>query len=449
MKILVIGGNAAGLTAASRARRLDPRLDITVIERTGHVSYSTCGIPYFLSGELDSSDLISFTPARLLSERRIQAHTGIEVEAILPSRKQVRGTRTETGERVTFDFDRLLLATGVRAAAPPIPGCDLENVFSITTLADALRLEPLLNGFRKVSIVGGGYVGLEMADSLRRRGIEVTLFERRDRVLGSIDPDMARIVEYELERHGTRIRTGTPVEALAGADGRVGGVKARGILGVVPADAVLLDTGVVPNTSLAGPADIRLGPTGAIGVSEYMETNVPGIFAAGNCAETYCRMRHRPITHHIGTVAAKQGRIAGENLAGRRSRFRGTVGTTVLKVFDLAVGRTGLSSAEAAAERIPTVSARIEAYDRAAYYPGARKVWIRLIAARDSEKIIGAQAVGYGDVARRIDVAAAAVTSGMTLDDLAQLDLAYSPPYGSLWDPLIVAAHAVMREASG
>jgi NADPH-dependent 2,4-dienoyl-CoA reductase/sulfur reductase-like enzyme len=223
-------------------------------------------------------------------------------------------------------------------------------------------------------------------------------------------------------------------------------VKAATSLGIVPADFVLIDTGVEPNTDLAREAGIQMGTSGGIAVDSYMETNFPGIFAAGNCAETFCAIRRKPVLSAIGTVAAKQGRIAGENLAARRSKFLGAIGTTVLKVLDLGVGRTGLTSRETSGERMPVVSARIEADDRASYYPGARKIWVKLIVERESRKLIGAQAAGYGDVSKRIDIAATAISSGMRIEDVAQLDLAYSPPYGSLWDPLLLAAQAILRQ---
>jgi NADPH-dependent 2,4-dienoyl-CoA reductase/sulfur reductase-like enzyme len=209
---------------------------------------------------------------------------------------------------------------------------------------------------------------------------------------------------------------------------------------------VLLDTGVIPNTELVEDAGVQVGLTGGIAVDAHLETNVPGVFAAGNCSESYCSIRRRPVLSAIGTIAAKQGRVAGENLAGKRSKFLGGLGTTILKVFELGVASTGLSSRDAAAERISFVSARIEADDRASYYPGARKIWIKLIADRESRKLLGAQAAGYGDVSKRIDVAATAIFGGMTIDDVAQLDLAYSPPFGSLWDPLLVAAQALLRK---
>jgi NADPH-dependent 2,4-dienoyl-CoA reductase/sulfur reductase-like enzyme len=351
----------------------------------------------------------------------------------------------DTGESVTFGFDRLLIATGVRSDIPNIPGVNLKNVFSILSLEDALKFQQQLETASTIGIIGAGYAGLEFAESLRTLGKTVRIFEREQQVMPAIDPDMAQIIEFELRRFGVEVFTGTNVLALTGQDGRVQGIKTASRLGVAPADLVLMDTGVTPNTQLTTDTDIRIGLAGGIAVDEHMETTVPGVFAAGNCAETFCPIRRRPVVNAIGTVAAKQGRIAGENLAGRRSKFRGSVGTTILKVFQLGVGRTGLSTREAAAERISCVSARIEADDRASYYPGTSKIWIKLIVERESRKVVGAQAVGYGDIARRIDVTATAISSGMTIDDLAQLDLAYAPPFGSLWDPLLVAAQAVMR----
>ncbi len=447
-KILIIGGNAAGLTAASRARRLDPRLNITVLEKSPYISYSTCGIPYYFAGMTTADELVSYTPESFERERGIKVHNHTCVNEIVPSRKRVFATRTDTGEHAEFSYERLLIATGVKPKLPDIPGTDLRNVFTIIDLQDAIRIKEALSRTQRVAIVGAGYVGLEVAECLQTLGKTVHLLERQPQVLPGIDRDMAQIIEYEVQRFGVRLSVGSRVLALVGSDGHVTGVKAASGLGIEPADMVLLDTGVVPNVDLAREAGIQTGVTGAISVNSHMETNVPGIFAAGNCAETYCSIRQRPILHYIGTVAAKQGRIAGENIAARRTKFLGAIGTTVLKVFDLAVARTGLSSEQAAADSIPVVSARIEALDRAAYYPTARKIWVKLIANRESRRLVGAQVVGYGEASKRIDVAATAITAGMRVDDLAQVDLAYSPPYGNLWDPLLVAAQAVLRKMS-
>ena len=447
-KILIIGGNAAGLTAASRARRVDPRLNITVLEKSPYISYSTCGIPYYFAGMTTADELVSYTPESFERERGIKVHNHTCVNEIVPSRKRVFATRTDTGEHAEFSYERLLIATGVKPKLPDIPGTDLRNVFTIIDLQDAIRINEALSRTQRVAIVGAGYVGLEVAECLHTLGKTVHLLERQPQVLPGIDRDMAQIIEYEVQRFGVRLSVGSRVLALVGSDGHVTGVKAASGLGIEPADMVLLDTGVVPNVDLAREAGIQTGVTGAISVNSHMETNVPGIFAAGNCAETYCSIRQRPILHYIGTVAAKQGRIAGENMAARRTKFLGAIGTTVLKVFDLAVARTGLSSEQAAADSIPVVSARIEALDRAAYYPTARKIWVKLIADRESRRLVGAQVVGYGEASKRIDVAATAITAGMRVDDLAQVDLAYSPPYGNLWDPLLVAAQAVLRKMS-
>ncbi len=447
-KILIIGGNAAGLTAASRAKRIDPRLNVTVLEKGPDIAYSACGIPYYLAKMVSANDLVSYTPEAFEKERGIKVHHLTRAGEISPSRKRVMTTRTDTGERGEFPYDRLLIATGVEPKLPDVPGTDLANVFTITDLQDAIRVNEALSKAERIAIIGAGYVGLEIAECLHALGKTVHIFERESHVLPGMDPDMAQIVEYELQRHGIRLSPGAKVLALVGHEGRVSGVKAASGLGIEPASVVLLDTGVLPNVTLARDAGVQIGQTGAISVSGYMETNVPGIFAAGNCAETYCAIRRRPVLHYTGTVAAKQGRVAGENMAARRAKFHGAAGTTIVKVFELAVARTGLSSGEAAAERMAAVSARIEALDRAPYYPSARKIWVKLIAERESRKLIGAQVAGYGDASKPIDVAATAIMAGLRIDELAQLDLAYAPPYGSLWNPLLIAAQAVLRKMS-
>lgn len=444
-KILIIGGNAAGLTAASRAKRIDPRLRITVLEKTPHISYSTCGIPYYFAKAVRADDLLSYTPESFEEERGINVHNNTRVDSIETGRKRVKTVRVDTGEQAEFFYDRLLIATGVKPKIPDIPGTDLKNVFTVTNLQEAIQTNNALESSSTVSIIGAGYVGLEFAETLHAVGKQVHLFEREPQVLPSVDHDMAQIIHYELERFGVRVTVGAKILALVGHEGNVNGVKAAGGIGIQPADMVLLDTGVEPNVDLARDAGVQIGVSGAIAVNASMETNMPAIYAAGNCAESYCPIRRRPTLSYLGTVAAKQGRVAGDNLAARRSEFYGAIGTTVLKVFDLAVARTGLSVREAQAEGMPVVESRIEALDRAAYYPTAKKIWIKLIAGRDTRKLIGAQVVGYGDAARRIDVAATAITAGMRVDELSQLDLAYSPPYGALWDPLLVAAQALSR----
>jgi len=445
-KLVIIGGNAAGLTAATRAKRIDSRLHITVLEKLPHISYSTCGIPYFLSNIVKPDDLISYTPEDFQKERGIQVHAQVRVETIVPSRRRVEASHVDTGEKVSYGFDRLLIATGVKPKVPEIPGVDLQNVFTVVNLGDAFRIRDPLTAARSVVIIGAGYTGLELAESFHALGKSIHIFEKEPQVLSSIDADMARIIEYELRRFNIRVSLNAKVLALTGTEGIVNGVKTATGLGVTPADLVLLDTGVQPNTDLVAETEIRIGMTGGISVNTSMETSVPGIYAAGNCTESWCPIRRRPVLSFIGTVAAKQGRIAGENMAMHRSKFLGSIGTTVLKVFDLTVARTGLTSREAAAESMPVVTARVEAEDHTAYYPNSRKIWLKLIVEKMTRRIIGAQAVGYGECAKRIDVAAAAITAGMRIEEFAQLDLAYAPPYSSLWDPILLSAQAVMRK---
>src|SRR4029453_11316430 len=316
--ILIIGGNAAGLTAASRAKRLDPRLKVTVVEKGAMISYSTCGIPYFLAKLVTAEDLISYTPASFEKDRGITVLNNTRIEEIAPSRKRVIGTRSDTGERVDFAYDRLLIATGVRPNLPDIPGVALKNVFTLTNLEDAIRINETLETAQRVAIIGAGYVGLEIAECLHALGKTIRLYERSPHVLPGMDGDMAQIIEYELQRFGVRLSTNAKVLALVGTESGVSGVKSASGLGIEPADMVLLDTGVAPNVDLARDAGIQIGITGGISVNAYMETNVPGIFAAGNCAETYCAIRRRPVLNYIGTVAAKQGRVAGGKVLGPR-----------------------------------------------------------------------------------------------------------------------------------
>src|SRR4051812_2684097 len=448
-KVVIIGGNAAGLTAAARAKRVDPRLEITVLEKLPHISYSTCGIPYFLSNLVTPESLVSYTPESFEKERGIKVKTQVRVESIVPSRRRVEGSRVDTGEKVSFSFDRLLIATGVKPRLPDVPGTSLQNVFTMVNIGDAMRIREPLRTARSVVIVGAGYVGLELAECFHSLGKTVHIFEKEPQVLSNVDPDMAPIIEYELRRFGVGVSLNAKLLALVGSDGnkeRVSRVKTASGLGITPADLVLLDTGVEPNKDLAAETDIRIGLAGGIAVNANMETSVPGAYAAGNCAEAWCPIRRRPVLNFIGTVAAKQGRIAGENMAARRSKFLGAIGTTVLKVFELNVARTGLTTHEAATERMDIVSERIEAEDRTSYYPGARKLWVKLIVERAGRKLVGAQVVGYGEASKRIDVAATAITAGMRIDELSQLDLAYSPPYSSLWDAVLIAAQAVMRK---
>jgi CoA-dependent NAD(P)H sulfur oxidoreductase len=448
-RILVIGANAAGMTAASRAKRLDPSLDVTLVEAGPRIAYSICGLPFALSGRGPSfQDLVLFTPETLRNERGIEALVDTEAVAIEPSRRTVALQRRATGERSSLHYDRLLVATGYRPLAPDIEGVDVEGVFRASRIEDGEAIGAWLTrkAARRATVIGGGYVGLEIAEALVERGCEVTIVERESHVLPSLDPEMARLVERELERNGVRVLTGRVTRRIAATSaGRVESVElATGSLRI-PADVVFLDVGVAPRVELAANAGIRLGTSGAIAVSEQMETNVPAVYAAGNCAETLHLVSGRAAPIPLGTVAAKQGRVAGDNLAGRRSRFAGALGTSIVRVFGVTAASTGLSSTEAERSGFRSISAVIEGKFRAPYFGGAPAT-VKISAARDNGRILGAQIVGSAEGAAGIDVLATALTARMTVSDAAQLDLAYAPPAGALWSPILVAMNQLARE---
>jgi NADPH-dependent 2,4-dienoyl-CoA reductase/sulfur reductase-like enzyme len=449
-KVVIIGGNSAGLAAASRAKRLRPSLDITVLEQSSYIAYSTCGLPYFISDLVpDEKELISFSPDALLRARGIKAKTNARALEIFPTRRRVAYIDRVTDETGHLDFDKLLIATGYSAVVPAIEGAGLANVFVLVDLEDGLRIKRALAENRPANavIVGAGYVGLEMAEAFRARGLGVTLIEKESAVLGGIDSDVSELIEAELKRNGVRLILNAELRALdGGRSGRVSGVQ-YGYAGErLAADLVLLDVGIKPNVGLAAACGIRLGRTGAIEVNDHMETNFAGIYAAGNCAETKHIVSERNVLVALGTVAAKQGRVAGENIAGRKARFLGVVGTCVVKVFDLAIAFTGLTRRAAEQLGYKVITAKVTDHSITQYYPGGDPITIKIVIDRESRRLLGAQMVGKSDVAKRVDIIATVLANRMTIDDAAQLDLSYTPPYAPLWDPVLVAMNAGLRE---
>jgi len=451
-RILVVGGNAAGMTAASRAKRVNPSLSVEILEAGPRIAYSICGLPFAIEGRVGFEDLVLFTPESLANERGIEARVNREAIEIQPSRKTVVALNRATGERESHPYDKLLLATGYRPLSPGIEGVDLHGVFTASRLEDGEAILSWISAAsaRRAVILGGGYVGLELAEALVERGLEVTIVERSPSLLKSLDSDMARLVEEELERKGARVLTGRVAKRIAGtSSGRVEAVElVTGGLRL-PADIVFVDVGVAPRVELAEKAGIRLGPSGAIAVSDELETSVSSIYAAGNCAECTHLVTGRPTTIPLGTVAAKQGRIAGENLAGRRSRFAGALGTSLVRVLGVTAAATGLSSEAAAREGFRSVGASIEGRFQAGYFGSGAPAKVKIIAEPGSGRLLGAQIVGSAEGAMRIDVLAAAITARMTVRDAAQLDLAYAPPSGALWNPILVAMNALARELTG
>ncbi len=446
-RIIIVGGNAAGMTAASRAKRLDPSLDVTIVEAGPFISYSICGFPYYLSGLVPRhEDLLSFTPAKLEGERGILAKTGLRADQVVSSRRVLECTELDTGRQVELAYDRLVICTGYVPKRPDIRGLDLGNVLTVSRLEHGIQVRDLARAAptRRAAVVGAGYIGLMMAHGLAGLGLQVLLFDRHPHVFRQVDDDVAELIEEELRRNGVQLFLDNPVRRLVGENGAVRGVEVgKEIHGV---DFALVDVGVLPNVALAERSRIPLGLSGAIQTDARGMTALGGVYAAGNCAETLHLVSNKPVFSSLGTTAAKQGRVVGENLAGHRSSFAGSLETSVEKVFDLAVGRTGLTVREAVKAGFRAEAVLVKARDRGAYYPGAAKMSVKLIFEKGTGRLLGGQIVGGDASAKRIDTLVTALTARLSLTDLAQLDLAYAPPFGTLWDPIQIAANVALRK---
>ena len=432
MNLVVIGGVAAGMSAASRARRISRDLKITVLERGPVVSYGACGLPYWIGGTVKSADeLLVHSSAFFERERDIRVRANCAVAEIVPSRRRVL-----LGSGEELPYDRLVIATGARAATPPISGDHLPHCFQFRTWEDAHRLKTFLEERqpRRAAIVGAGFVGLEMAESLLARGLQVSLFGREPYFLGWRDEWLAARIQDQLEKAGVVLHLGFPVREIR--EGDVDGV---------PADVVVLSPGIRPNSEIAATAGIALGRSGAIAVNDYLETNVAGIYAAGDCAETHHLLLDAPSWLPLGTTANKMGRVAGANVAGRRERFPGVVGTAIVRVCGLAVAVTGLSEAAAREAGFRPASVTIDAQTRSSNFDGDT-VGVKLIADRNSGKLLGGALVGKDGVEGRVNVLATALAAGLRVEEFQFVDLCYSPPYATVWDPLLVAAQQLLKE---
>ena len=448
-RFIVIGGVAAGMSAASRARKLRPDLEIMVFERSGYVSYAACGMPYMISDKVKSSDNLVVYDARFFREKRgIEVFLHHEVIRIFPQRKEVLVRNIGTDEEREYSYDKLLISTGARPLIPPIKGTDLKGVFTLRLLEEGEAIKKYIvdNSPKKGLILGAGYVGMEMAEAFTEAGIKVTIVEKMPNILGTMDNEITEIVEEELTRKEVTLIKSRAVAEFRGEDSYL----RRAILddgGSIDASIALIGAGIRPNLEIAKDAGIELGRF-AIQVNEKMETNVPNIYAAGDCAEAYHLVLGRNVYIPLGTTANKQGRVAGENIAGGNVSFAGIVGTAVFKVFDLEVGRTGITEKEAVNEGINCRSKVIEHISRAHYYPGASKIRIKLIADRKTGVLLGAQLVGREGVAKRTDVLATAITAKMTAHEIRNLDLGYAPPFAPVYDPIIISADELQKDIS-
>ena len=432
MALVVIGGVAAGLSAAARARRIDSRLEIVVLEQGPVISYGACGLPYFVEGRVRAvEDLITYTPEYFRKERNIEVRTGARVAAISHPRREVV---LDSGAKVAYE--KLIIATGARGGLPNLPGAQLPHVFTLYTPDDAARMRGFLRERRprNAVVIGAGYIGVEAADALRRNGLRVTILERSAHALLRPDEGFTREVRRQLERHGVELRTGVAVTAIE--PDHVAGV---------PAELVVMAAGFQPNVELAAAAGIEIGRSGAIRTDERMETNLRGVFAAGDCAEVTHLVTGRPTWIPLGTTANKAGRVAGASAAGARERFAGIVGTSIVSVFGMGFATTGFSAAEARAEGFSPVAARIQAYSRPRYYEGVKTI-VELVADRTTRRLVGGAVIGEDGAAGRIDVIATALQTRMRVDEFEQLDLAYSPPFAPVWDPILIAAQQLVKE---
>jgi NADPH-dependent 2,4-dienoyl-CoA reductase/sulfur reductase-like enzyme len=446
MRILVVGGNAAGLSAASKARRTAADVEILVLERGRDISYAQCGLPYLLSGMVaDEAALVHFTPAGIMRERGIEVRTGHHVTALRLSEHQVLGERTN-GTPFAEPYDRLILATGARPRVPPALSRPASNVFTLHTYQDLRRLRVFLAAQKppRVTIVGASYLGLEMAEAFRTLGLAVTVLEAAPQPLPGFDSPLASLAADELARNNVHLMLERPASALD-IDG--GGIcrAVVGDWGSQHCDAVLLALGVRPNVELAEQAHLRLGPTGAIPTDRRLATERPGVFACGDCAETVHLVTGKPTWVPLGSTANKQGRVAGANAVGGDESFPGVVGTAGLRLFNLEMARTGLSLREAQASGFEAAVVTITAPSRAAYMRGASEITISLVVESATRRILGAHAAGKEGVAKRVDLFAVAAAQGLTADDVAGWDLSYAPPFAPVWDPVLVAANVARR----
>ncbi len=446
-KFVIIGGDAAGMSAASKIRRMQPESEVIVFEKGPHISFAACGMPYWIGGVIeDGRKLQVLTPEIARDKRNLDVRIGHEVVKIDVSNKSIVVRDLDSGEKFNEAYDKLLIATGARAIVPPIPGVGYEGVFTLRSLADGHRIKNYIadHGISHATIIGGGHIGLEMAEAFRHLRIDVTMLVRGDQIAPSMDSDLLdQLTEHVLE-NGVDLQLRTGVESIHRLDQ---GLLVRASSGDVKTDIVLVSTGVEPNSELAIEAGIEVGNSGAIIINKHMQTSVENIYASGDCAEHNHRVLDESMWIPMATSANKGGRIAGENMAGGHANFPGILGTAVTKVFDFTIAQTGLT--EKQAERMGTLSnietTTIIGGNRAHYYPGSQPMTVKLVVDKISKRLLGAQMIGKSDVAKRLDVFATAITAKMSVEDISMLDLTYAPPISPVYDPILVAANVANK----
>ena len=441
-RLVVIGGDAAGMSAASQARKRRGPDDLSIVafERGNHTSYSACGIPYFVGHVVEDFDSLLVRTPEAFREQQIDARIHHEVTEIDLDARRVTVRDLGQGSESTESFDQLVVATGGRPLRPPLEGVESTGIFGVQTLDDGVAIEKYIEEFepRHAAVIGGGYIGLEMAEAFQLRGLDVALIERSPQPMNTMDPDMGELVADAMRGLEVDLYLAEAVTGFDTTDGRVSGVVTD--QRTLPADIVVLGLGTRPNVELAKEAGIPIGDAGGVKVDQRMRTEIEGVWSGGDCTEKLHRISNKPVAIALGTHANKEGRVIGINIGGGYATFPGVVGTATSKVCGYEVARTGLNEAEARAAGFETTSVASNSTTRAGYYPGAQPITTKLVVEQRSGRLLGAQIVGKEGAAKRIDVLALALWNEMTVDEMINVDLSYAPPFAPVWDPVLIAA---------
>lgn len=449
MKVIVVGGTAAGLSAASKAKRSKPDLQFKVFERTGYTSYGACGLPYLIEDKVKRpEDLVTLTPDNLTQKRGIPTFIHHEVTALDAAAKQVTVKNLTTGESWEEGYDKLVLATGSSAVLPPIPGIEADNVFVLKSVEDGIAIKAKAVQSKRAIILGGGLIGLEVADGLRSRGLEVTVVEVLPRLLPFLEEAYSQQIADKLLAQGVGLHLGVSIQEVLSQQGAFSGCRLSDGQ-MLQSDMMVVSAGVRPNSELAKQAGLSLGQRGAIEVDDHMRTSDPDIYACGDCATHFNRLTGQDVYIPLGTTANKQGRVAGANLADGDARFTGIIGSWVTKVFDLFIAGCGMNLQQAREAGYEADSVRIQKDSIANYYPGGGRTTLTLVFDTADGRLLGAQGSGDDSIAGRMNVLVAAVTTGMTVDQLSRLDLVYTPSVAPVYDAILIAAAQAVKKVSG
>ena len=450
MKVVIVGGVAGGATAAARIRRLDEQAEIVVFERSGFVSYANCGLPYYIGEVIDDpEDLTLQTPESFFSRFRIHMKVHHEVTAIHPDQKSLTVKNLETGAVFEESYDKLLLSPGAKPVIPDLPGIDSSKLFTLRTVEDTFRIKEFVdrNKPKSAVIVGGGFIGLEMAENLRHLGMEVTIVQRPKQLMNPFDWDMASFIHSEVRKHGVKLMLGHTVEGFAEQDSGVNVLLKD--CAPLSADMVVLAIGVTPESTLAKEAGLALGIKGSILVNDRMETSAPDIYAVGDAVQVKHFVTEQDTLIALAGPANKQGRIAADNICGGDSHYLGSQGSSVIKVFDMTAASTGINETNAKKAGLSADTVVLSPMSHAGYYPGGKVMTMKVVFEKETYRLLGAQIVGYDGVDKRIDVLATAIHAGMNATELKDLDLAYAPPYSSAKDPVNMAGFMIDNISKG